>query len=246
MCCKDVTQVPYIKLEAHLETCPLQVVTCRYACTGCSKTLPRCEMNAHEDDASVHMRGLLDCFVAERAAAHATITALQQQLAIAHANIAELRTSSARQVAELKGCLPKQFLFSIPYRHQGKLADFDSAPFGHDFVMSISGGHTITVNQKGNSWRGCVIIELRRTIQQKDPYHRPQKQQEPYIRLGSMLLPLDASVTINIPEDTSFVFWGNSRELRSHWPSTQQDVANAAYQISLTFMEEKEVKAHSK
>ena len=153
------------QLEAHLETCALQTVSCRYACTGCSVKLPRGAMNTHENDAGAHMRGLLDCFVAERAAAHATINALQQQLANAHASI-----------AELKGAVYSSILFTIPFRaqgprwshgphgSQGQFGDYTSAPFsvhGYEFTLTVN-GQMATIHQSGSHWRGSVSFELLR------------------------------------------------------------------------------------
>jgi len=59
-----------------------------------------------------------------------------------------------------------------------------------------------------------------------------------------MDLPTDSSITVNIPQDPYFVFWGNSHEGRQQWPGSQQDIANASYKFSLTFtsIQEKEVK----
>jgi len=248
---KDVTQVPYIKLEAHLEMCPLQVVSCRYACTGCSTTLPRCEMKAHEVDASVHMRGLLDSFVAERAAAQVTIAALREQLAIAHANISELR-----------GSVTTHLLFTIPYRSRGQFADYKSAPFtvnGHEFTLSVYFGTTFTLNQTGKSWRGLVGVDLRRSSRQYQQPNLPfpvlsgdlekggRPYQEAFFRLGSIEVPTNSTFTINAPEDTSCIFWSDGRP-RNGWPSREkpEEIALASYKLSITFTQEKEVKAHSK
>jgi len=248
LCPKDITQVPFIKLEAHLETCPLQTISCRYACVGCSATLPRCEMKAHEDDASVHMRGLLDSFVAERAAAQATITALQEQL---FSSIVKLKRTGATQ-----------FLFTIPYRYRGQFADYKSAPFtvnGHEFTLSVYFGTTFTLNQTGKSWRGLVGVDLRRSSRQYQQPNLPfpvlsgdlekggRPYQEAFFRLGSIEVPTNSTFTINAPEDTSCIFWSDGRP-RNGWPSREkpEEIALASYKLSITFTQEKEVKAHSK
>ena len=50
----EVKELKRIQLKAHVDECPLQVIACPFSSTGCTVTLPRNQMEAHEEQAVRH------------------------------------------------------------------------------------------------------------------------------------------------------------------------------------------------